>query len=479
MSLLRQSVHALKWSVLGELGARVLGPLTFVVLARVLLPTDFGVVAAATVVVSLAQVLCELGLAKALVQRRDRVSDAATTAFWMNAVFGVLMTALAWVLAPAVAHFFGDSQIGLALRALSPVMLLSALTAVPMALLQREFRFKTLFWSRLVGAAIPAMVGIPLALAGGGFWALVAGTLAGQMMQATVLWAVGGWRPALSFDRGLAAELLGFGRWALLAGLLGWGFAWLDAVIVGRYLGAHEMGLYRTGGALVTLLFGLVFAPLLPVLYSLFSRAQQDLPLLRSSLLVVVRLSTLILLPMVMLAYALRDVLASGLLGAQWQEAGQVIAVLAMVQGVSWLVSFNGELYRAVGRPLAEVIAMGPMLILYVIVYLLAVGHGLEVFLWCRLALTVLGVAAQVVVAWRVVQIAPRLWIRPLAAVFGGLVLTAVLPGPWWTDLLIALAVSGILCWTEWPLIRQQQCRWRAKTTPSMNQPAPSGEGVA
>ena len=102
-----------------RIGSSCVGSPTFVVLARVLLPADFGVVAAATVVVSLAQVLCELGLAKALVQRKDR-PEAAITAFWMNAAFGLLMTALAWMLAPAVAHFFGDSQISLALRALSP-----------------------------------------------------------------------------------------------------------------------------------------------------------------------------------------------------------------------------------------------------------------------------------------------------------------------------------------------------------------------
>lgn len=478
MSLLRQGAHALRWSVFGELGARVLGPLTFVVLARVLLPADFGVVAAATVVVSLAQVLGELGLAKALVQRRDRVSEAAITAFWMNAVFGLLMTALAWALAPAVARYFGDPRISLALRALSPVMLLSALVAVPMGLLQREFRFKTLFWARLAGAALPAMAGIPLALAGVGYWALVVGTLAGQLAQAVVLWQVGGWRPALMFDRALAAELLRFGRWALLAALLGWGYAWLDAVIVGRYLGAHEMGLYRTGGALVTLVFGLLFAPLLPVLYSLFSRAQHDLPLLRNSLLVVVRLSTLVVLPTAMLAYALRDVLATGLLGDRWREAGQVIAVLAMAQGISWLVSFNGELYRAVGRPLAEVIAMGPMLLVYAIVYVLAVRHGLEAFLWWRLALTLLGVAAQVLVAWRVVQIDPRQWLRPLVTVLGGLAFAVLLPGPWWADLLIALIASGILCWSEWPLILQQIHRWQASTKPQGARQIQSNEGA-
>lgn len=470
MSLLRQSVHALQWSVLGELGARVLGPLTFIVLARVLVPEDFGVVAAATVVVSLAQVLCELGLAKALVQRSERVEEAANTAFWMNGVFGLLLTALAWSLAPAVASFFGDPRIGLALRALSPIMLLAGLSAVPLALLQREFRFKALFWSRLAGAVLPAVGGIPVALAGGGYWALVAGTLAGQLAQSLCLWGAGGWRPRMAFDRPLAAELLRFGRWALLASLFGWGYGWLDAIIVGRYLGAHDMGLYRTGTSLVTLVFGVVFAPLTPVLYSLFSRAQHDLPLLRESLLIVVRACTLVVLPLAMLAFALQDLLAVGVLGERWREAAVVVGIVSLAQGASWLVAFNGELYRAVGRPLAEVLVMGPLLAVYGAVYLLAVVHGLEAFLWCRLGLAGLGIAVHVLAAWWVVQIEPRQWLRPVATLGLGLAVTLSLPGPWWADALVWLGATALLWWGEWPLIRRVHARWRAAPSGPMLQ---------
>lgn len=471
MSLLRTGVHALKWSVLGELGARVLGPLTFIVLARILLPADFGVVAAATVLISLAQVLCELGLAKALVQRPGDIAEAADTAFWLNAGFGLLLMGALLLLAPAVAAFFGEPRVGPALRLLSPVMLLSALSAVPMALLQRAFRFKLLFWVRLVASGLPALAALPIALAGGGHWALVGGTLLGQAAQAAVLWWAGGWRPRRAFSRPLAGELLQFGRWALLAGLLGWGYGWLDAVVVGRFLGAHEMGLYRTGSTLVTLAFGLLFSPLLPVLYSLFSRAQHDLPFLRDSLLTVVRAASLVALPLAMALYAARGWLAPGLLGERWREAGPVIGILALAQGASWLVAFNGELYRAVGRPAGEVLVMGPLLLVYAGVYVATVTQGLDVFLWARLALALFGVLVHVVAAAWLVGIAPRWWLRPLAGLVLGLAWVAVVHaasdtldrwlGPVAAGVLPVLLFAGLLLWGERQLIARLHQRWR------------------
>ncbi len=476
MSRLRQSVSALSWSVLGELGARVLGPLAFIVLARILVPADFGVVAAATVLVSFAQVLVDGGLGKALVQRAgDDLQAAASTAFRLNAALGLVLTLLVALLAPAVAAFFGDTRITPVLQALAPMMLLSALAAVPTALLQREFRFRVLFWVRLAAAALPAAASIPLALAGFGHWALVAGTLAGQVAQLLLLWWLGGWRPRGAFDGRLARELLGFGRWALLAGVLGWGYGWLDAVVVGRWLGAHEMGLYRTGSTLVTLSFGVLFTPLLPVLYSLFSRAQHELPLLRETLLTVVRAAALVALPVALLLVASRGLLAGGVLGARWVEAGPVIGLLALTQGASWLVSFNGELYRAVGRPLAEVAVMGPLLAVYAVVYVLSVAQGLEAFLGARLALALLGVAVHVLVMARVLAVPLAGWARPLAALGAALATAALLPA------LPAVAQAGLvalftvlLWWSERTLVARLIERWRrAAPVPPASAPAP------
>lgn len=135
---------------------------------------------------------------------------------------------------------------------------------------------------------------------------------------------------------------------------------------------------------------------------------------------------------------------------------------MALAQGASWLVAFNGELYRAVGRPLAEVLLMGPLLVVYAAVYLIAVSHGLDAFLWCRVALSILGIAAHVLVARWVVQLPARQWLRPLATLGLGFAVSLSLPGPWWADALVALVAAIMLWWGEWPLIRQVHRRWRA-----------------
>src|SRR5690606_3989492 len=111
------------------------------------------------------------------------------------------------------------------------------------------------------------------------------------------LWLLSPWRPRAELDWKLMGELLQFGKWALLSSLLAWFYAWMDALVVGHYLGSHDMGLYRTGNSLVTMVFGLIFTPLLPVLYALFSRAQRDIPRIRKSVPVVARTMALIGLP--------------------------------------------------------------------------------------------------------------------------------------------------------------------------------------
>jgi PST family polysaccharide transporter len=481
MSLLRTGVQALKWSLLGELAARVLGPLTFIVLARLLVPEDFGIVAAATVLTSLCQVICDFGMSKALVQRNERVDEAATAAFWITLALGFVATLLLLAAAGAVAGFFREPRIEAVLQVLSPLPLLTAAASVPAAIMQRQLRFRPMFWARTVGSLVPAALGVPMAMAGAGVWALVAGTLGGQVLQLVLLWGACGWRPTGRLDRGIARELLGFSGWVLLANLALWGYGWLDAVVVGRWLSTHDMGLYRTGSTLVTMVFGVVFSPLMPVLYSVFARSQHDLPLLRDALMAVVRLAAVVAIPMALLLYALRDVLAAQLLGERWSAAGPVIGAMALTVGASWLVTFNGELLRAMGRPRAEVLLLGPLLAVYVLVYLFAVRRGLDAFLLCRLALALMSIAVHVAVCRTVAHLAARRWQRPLGALACGLASAVVVTaahryggaalGLTLGVMATVLLAAGLL-WLERGMIADLWSRWRAGAPPANLMPS-------
>ncbi|MGD9832020.1 MAG: lipopolysaccharide biosynthesis protein [Piscinibacter sp.] len=412
MSLLGTAVHAFKWSLLGEAASRLVGPLVFIILARVLAPQDFGVVAAATVAISFSEVFWFNGLSRALIQHPDDNPAAADAVFWINLALAAVLAVALLLAAPALAWFFGDPRVADVLRWLCLQIPLAAACSVMTALMQKRFQFARLFWIRIASTAGPGLASIPLALSGWGYWALVAGVLVGQMLQLLLLWHFSQWRPRARIDRALSADLLRFGRWSLLSGLLGWLYGWLDAIVVGHFLGSEEMGLYRTGNTFVTVVFGMVFAPLMPVLFSLFSRAQHDVPRLREALITVAHAIALLALPIGMGLYALREDVGAVVFGAQWTGVGTVIGLLAISHAIGWIAGANGELYRAVGKPYVETFTMALMIVVYVPVYLFAIRSGLQAFLDARVALSALALLAHVVVSWRVIDIEPRRWVR-------------------------------------------------------------------
>lgn len=414
------TASALRWSILGEAATRIASPVVLLVLAALLSPEDFGVVAAATVVIALAQALSEAGLGRAIVQRQDRVHDAATTGFWMNLAFALLLAAALVFCAPAIARFFDAPDVAPVTAVLALQLPLAALGTIHTALLQRELAFRRIFFARLASATLPALVSVPMALAGHGYWALVLGSLAGQAVQAIILWHRAPWSPRPAFDVQLAGELIAFGKWAMASAVFAWAFGWLDTVVVGHYLGTATMGLYRTGASLVLLAFGLVFAPLLPVVYSLMARTAGDPGRISANVMEFASSAMALSLPVAAIALAVGPEVDALLGESGWHGIGNVMALFAVAQAFAWLVGANGEAYRALGKPQVETWIMGVSLLAYAAGYLAVIGAGLTALLLMRIGLTGLGLAAQILIAHRVLGTRIGDWlaavIRPLAA---------------------------------------------------------------
>lgn len=455
MSLFGTALHAFKWSLMGEMATRVVGPVVFIVLARILLPEDFGVVAAATVAISFSQIFWDSGLARALIQREGDDSTLANMVFWINLGLSIVVTLAMWLLAPGVAMYFNDSRIAEVLRVLASQAPLAATSAVLIALMQKRFEFRRLFWVRLVTTGVPGLASIPLALAGWSYWALVTGVLLGQLLQTLALWHQAGWRPHWVMDWSSVSGLLSFSGWTVASGLAGWLYSWLDTIVVGRFLGAHDMGLYRTGNTFVILILGTIFSPLLPVLYSLFSRAQHDKDRLHDGLMTIAHAIALISLPVGMGLLVLRNELGALVFGSHWIGVGVVIGLLGLTHSLGWIVGANGELYRAIGKPHVETLIMAAMLIIYLPAYLVAIRGGINTFLWARLGCGALALVGHVLVCWRVTAISPVRWIRAcgwaLVAGTGTAILVhwaaLLLPNTWWRTaamFLFGLTVYGL-----------------------------------
>ncbi|WP_162560020.1 lipopolysaccharide biosynthesis protein [Methylotetracoccus oryzae] len=381
-------LHALKWSFLGELASKAVGPAVFVVLARLLTPEDYGVVAAATMVISFSQIFWEAGMGKAIIQYQGDRQSAASAAFWINNGCGILVAAALVAGSDVIAEgIFHDARVASVLKVMAIQVFLAASISVHVALLQKDMQFKHLFWVRFVTVALPGLTSVPLAWYGFGYWSLVAGSIAGQALQVTLIWLTSPWRPSMQFNTQAAYRLTRFGGWVAATALLAWVYSWADSLIVGRYFGPHDLGLFRTGNAFVSMIYGLVFGPVMPVVYAYFSGVQRSIERVQSDLFRVIKLITLLAIPIALILCANAFFIADFTFGAKWYGVAEVISVLALMHGYSWVVGANGEAYRALGVPANETKIMAVMVLFYAIGYLLSVRHGFSVFLWTRLAL--------------------------------------------------------------------------------------------
>jgi O-antigen/teichoic acid export membrane protein len=382
--------HALKWSFASELAAKAIQPIVFIVHARLLTPEDFGVMTAAMMVIAFSQIFWEAGMGKALIQRQNYIEEAANAAFIINIALGIVIAGVLYLFAHLIAQaFFQDNRVTAVLQVMSLQVLLGALSSVQTALLQREMGFKELFWVRFATVSLPGLASIPLAWNGMGYWALVAGALVGQLAQAIMLWRISPWRPKFNTNTVVTKEIGKFGAWVGLTGLLTWFYAWADSLVVGHYLGSHDLGLYRTGNQFVSLAFLMIFGPILPVLYSHLSKLNSDKEKLRTTAEFAINILSVIAIPISMLFLAYSGEFQTVFFGEKWASIGEVIAAMAIMHGYSWIVGMNGEFYRATGKPNYETIVTASTLIIYLGVYLYVINEGLNPFVWSRMWLAI------------------------------------------------------------------------------------------
>jgi PST family polysaccharide transporter len=407
----QKALRSIKWSVLMELVSRVSSPLLYVILATLLTPTDFGVLATAMIAISLAQALCDASLAKALVQSRELPESNLHVAFWTNLLMAFFAYAFLFVTAPSISLFFQNPLTQPVLRVAGLQIIIVSLSSVHQALLVREFRFRQLFWIKSLTAFVPGLLSIPFAATGYGVWALVIGSLTGHLLNLLFFWAKSAWRPRLKFDLMAARGLYRFGFWTAGEGLALWFFGWADNLVVGKFLGTASLGIYTVGWSIASVLFGALVNPLLPVLYTSFSRLQDDRQALHTMFTNANRMVMALTLPLGTGLLLLGPDLAAVFFSSHWPELGFVLGVLGLMMGMGWLVGINHELYRALGRPDLNTKLMFIFILYYLPAFIIAAPFGLEVFVLTRFGIGLLAIPIHVYVSVRVLRLSPfYLW---------------------------------------------------------------------
>lgn len=474
-SVTQKAASAVKWSALMEVVARIASPIIFLVLALLLTPEDFGVVSTATIVISFSQLFWDAGLGKALVQTKEMIEKAANVVFWTNLILGIVTYVVLFLTAPWLAVFFNSPASMPVLRVLGLQVVIASLASVQSALFVRDFAFRQLFWVKLVTAFAPGFFAIPLAVLGYGVWALVAGSLAGSLLNVALLWAKSMWRPRLRFDLYPAQKLFGFGIWVILEGLGAWFFLWGDNLLVGKLIGIEGLGIYTIAWNISSIIFGLLLNPFLPVLYPTFSQLRNDVQTLMETFHKVNKATVSLALPTGTAMLLIGQELVPILFANKWNGLGFVLSIIGFTHGIAWLVGINAELYRALGRPDINTKLMFGTILYYLPAYLVTAPFGLEAFTIVRLGVDLVAIPIHVYLCMRMLDVSPfYLWYEGKLIVFATLAMALVIIGCKQAFILsanavprlvvfITLVIAGIVAYsgTLWLLDRPFICQMK------------------
>ncbi|MBA4375976.1 MAG: hypothetical protein C0401_07370 [Anaerolinea sp.] len=403
--LAARAIHSIKWSALIELLSYISQPVVQLILARLLLPEDFGLVGIAVIVINFSQIFWDAGLAKALIQTNEPINKAANVVFWVNSVLGVVIYGLLFIGAPWIAEFYNSPASMPILRVMGIQAVLYSFISVQQALMMRGLSFRQLFWIRLGVAFIPALFSIPLALIGYRAWALVAGTLAGSSVNLVLFWVSSPWRPSMDFDWQLAGRLFRFGFWVIGESLIAWFMIYGDNLIVGKFLGVRDLGIYQLGWTVTGVIFGLALNPFLSVLYPTFSRLQGDIQAIRQTFVKVNRVIISISLPVGVGLFLIGGEMEN-LFGAMWAGLGFVISIIGLMKGgIAWLVGVNSEIYRAMGRPDVNAKLGFLFALFYLPAFLIGVQYGLRIFTVTRLVVALIALPIHIYMCARLLRV--------------------------------------------------------------------------
>ena len=380
-----------RWSFFGEFFSKILPPLSFLILAILLTPEDFGVMSSALMVIAFSQIFWEAGLNKAIVQSKNITNSMPATAFWINIVFGLTIAALLFFFSGLIAEsIFNDYRVEKVLRYMTLYVFFASIASCPLALMQKEMQFKKLFYVRLFSSFVPFIVSIPFALIGYGYMSLVFGSIVGQGVQIFVIYIVFYWKPSFLFSFSIAKDLINFGKWVFLTAILGWFFMWADSLIVAIYTDTETFGIYRVGSQIATMFFAVLIAPLSPVINSLFSSESDNKDLIEMKLSELIKLLIMVCIPISFIIFFNVEAISDYIFTDKWGDLGFIISIMILMNGFSWIVGMNGDYYRAIGKPNYETIVNLFFITLYIFTYIVTIKISFDVFIWSRLIVSLL-----------------------------------------------------------------------------------------
>ena len=338
------------WTFSQQFGTQLITFAVSVILARLLLPSDFGTIAMFTVVMSIASALVDGGMSSSLIRSADVDDRDLSTAFWFNLGVAVAMYIIIFISAPLIASFYKVEILTPVIRVYSLSIIIRSLTAVQGTRFTKAMDFKTLFKIQLPSLLIGAVAAIVMAFSGFGIWTLVFYPLVQAAVGGIQLWFYSKWKPLLIFDRAKFKQHFGFGYKMTLSGLLETVFSNIYTILIGKYFSSAQLGYYNRADNLKQLPVTNLSNALNKVTFPLFAKLKDNDIKLKEVYQKLMKLVIFVIAPVLFLMMVVAEPMIRFLLTDKWLPAIPYLQVL-LLSGILYPIhAYNLNILMVKGR---------------------------------------------------------------------------------------------------------------------------------
>ena len=349
----RDIKHSVSSGFFWSFGERILAQgvsfLVSIILARLLLPAEYGIVAIVLVYINIANVFVSNGFGESLIQKKDATILDFSTIFWCSQLLAWVLCGVIFISSPFIAGYYSNELLVPVLRVLSLKLPLASINTIQHAYVSRHMQFKKFFWSTLGGTIVSGIVGILFAYHGFGVWALVAQYLTNSTIDTIVLFFTIAWKPTFEFSKESAKKLISFGSKMMLAGLINTVYSEMQSLVIGKRYTADDLAYYKRGGQFPSLFITNINTAVGKVLFPAMSNTngkQEIRNMTRRSM----QVTAYLICPLMFGLIGIAEPLVKVLLTNKWLPCVPYLQLLCLAYVLQPIQTANCQAIKALGR---------------------------------------------------------------------------------------------------------------------------------
>jgi O-antigen/teichoic acid export membrane protein len=330
-SLRKQTVQGVIWTFFGNSGNHVFSLIISIILARLLLPKEFGLIAMIMIFIELSNLLIDSGFSAALIQKRNVDRKDYDSVFYLNVIFSIVIYGIVYFLAPMIAEFYNENSLTAITRIIALVVPFNAMSLVQNTILRKNLDFKKLSLIQLSSVPVAGLIAILFALSGYGVWSLVVRTVSNSFLNTILFWKFNDWRPSLNFSLRSIKKYHSFSFRLLITEFFNIVSKNLYRVIIGKYFLATELGYYARAKDYSELFSIQIARTMRTVTFPSFSKIHDDKDKLKSGLSLTIKLTMLVVIPLMAGLFVTAETFIRVLLTNKWLPVVPYLRILCVV----------------------------------------------------------------------------------------------------------------------------------------------------